>query len=35
MNRNQPAIVSGLGFVPEEDTRYGWNLFGKLTDSPE
>jgi len=34
MNRNQPAIVSGLGFVPEEDTRYGWNLFGKLTLAP-
>lgn len=32
MNRNQPRNVAG--FLPEEDTRYGWNLFGKLTASP-
>lgn len=34
MNTNQPPIVAGLGFTPEEDKRYGWNLFGKLTLTP-
>ncbi len=34
MNRNQPPVISGLGFTPEEDTRYGWNLFGKVTLTP-
>ena len=32
MNRNQPFAVNG--FEPATDTRYGWNLFGKLTASP-
>jgi hypothetical protein len=32
MNRNQPLDING--FQPETDTRYGWNLFGKITATP-